>query len=138
MSFVVVDATIWVSRLIPQDINFQRCHKWLLQQRAEGVTLVAPSLLLVEVAGAISRRTGDGMLAERAVKSLQSLPGLRLIEMNQTVILAAAQLAASCGMRGADSIYATVAQQLNIPLATLDMDQRTKAGKIVAIQEDFR
>lgn len=138
MSFVVVDASIWVSRLVPQDEHHERCQKWLRQQRAAGVTLVSPSLLLPEVAGAISRRTGDSALAEQAVQNLQALPGLRLIEMNQTVVQAAAQLAASCSMRGADSIFAAIAQQLNIPLATLDLDQRTKAGKMVAIQDDFR
>jgi len=137
VSYVVVDASIWVSRLVPHDEHHERCQKWLLRQREAGVTLVAPSLLLPEVAGAISRRTGDGTLAERAVRSLQSLPGLRLIEMNQTVIQAAAQLAASCGMRGADSIYAAVAQQLNIPLATLDIDQRTKASNVVQIDKGF-
>lgn len=137
MSFVVVDASIWVSRLVPQDEHHERCQKWLLAQRAAGVTLISPSLLLPEVAGAISRRTGDAALAERAVKSLQSLPGLRLIEMNQSVIQAAAQLAASCGMRGADSVYVAVAQQLGIPLATLDIDQRTKASGMVKIDKGF-
>lgn len=87
--------------------------------------------------GLRSRRTGDTALAERAVQNLQALPGLRLIEMNQTVIQTAAQLASSCGMRGADSVYAAVAHQLNIPLATLDADQRAKAGKTVTVQKDF-
>ncbi|NLG97362.1 MAG: type II toxin-antitoxin system VapC family toxin [Chloroflexi bacterium] len=137
MSFVVVDASIWVSRLIPQDEHHERCQKWLIAQRAAGVTLVSPSLLLPEVAGAISRRTGDAALADRAVQSLQALPGLRLVEMNQSVVQVAAQMAASCGMRGADSVYAAVAHQLSIPLATLDADQRTKAGQMVAIQKDF-
>lgn len=138
MSFVVVDASIWVARLVPQDEHHEHCQKWLAAQRAAGVTLVSPSLLLPEVAGAISRRTGDPVLADRAVRSLQALPGVRLIEMNQTVVQAAAQLAASCSMRGADSVYAAVAQQLSIPLATLDQDQRTKARKIVEIQKEFR
>jgi predicted nucleic acid-binding protein len=137
MSFIVVDASIWVSRLVPQDEHHERCQKWLLQQRAAGVTLVSPSLLLPEVAGAISRRTGDADLAERAIQSLQALPGLRLVEMNQTVIQISAQLAASCGMRGADAIYAAVARHLNIPLATLDADQRAKAAKAVQIEHDF-
>ena len=113
------------------------CQKWLAQQRAGGVTLVSPSLLLPEVAGAISRRTGDPALAERAVHNLQTLPGLRLVELTQTVIEIAAQLAASCGLRGADSVYVAVAQHLHIPLATLDADQRAKAAKVVKIEENF-
>lgn len=137
MSYVVVDASIWVSRLVPQDEHHERCQRWLMQQRAAGITLVSPALLLPEVAGAISRRTGDGTLAARTIQMLQSLPGLRLVELNQTLIQGAAQLAASCGMRGADSVYAAVAQQLNIPLATLDVDQRTKAGKVVNIEKGF-
>ncbi len=137
MSFVVVDASIWISRLVPQDEHHKRCQEWLLQQRAAGVTLVSPSLLLPEVAGAISHRTGDTSLSERAVQSLQILPGLRLVEMNQGLIQAAAQLAATCGLRGADSVYVAVAHQLNIPLATLDVDQREKAEQIVEIQKEF-
>ena len=81
MSYVVVDASIWVSRLIPQDEHHELCQKWLAQQRTDGVTLVSPSLPLPEVAGAISRRTGDPALAERAVHNLQPLPGLRLVEL---------------------------------------------------------
>jgi predicted nucleic acid-binding protein len=137
MSFVVIDASIWVSRLVPQDEHHVRCQKWLTAQRAAGVTLVSPSLLLPEVAGAISRRTGDPKLAERAVQNLQALPGLRFVEMNQTVIQISAQLAATYGLRGADSIYAAVARHLNIPLATLDADQRSKAAKAVQIEQDF-
>jgi predicted nucleic acid-binding protein len=134
MSFVVVDASIWVSRPVTHDEHHERCQKWLAAQRSAGVTLVSPSQFLPEVAGANSRRTGDPSLADRALQNLQALPGLRLIEMTHMVVQVAAQLAASCSMRGADSIYASVAQQLNIPLATLILDQRTKAGKIVAIQ----
>ncbi len=133
MSYVVVDASIWVARLIPQDEHHRRCRQWLLRQRAAGVTLVSPSLLLPEVAGAISRRTGDAELAERAVNSLVALPGLRLVDMDETVIRLAARLAASCGLRGADSVYAAAAQHLAIPLATLDQDQREKAGPVVEI-----
>ena len=81
MSYVVVDASIWVSRLIPQDEHHELCQKWLAQQRIGGVTLVSPSLLLPEVAGAISRRTGDPTLAEKAVHNLQALPGLWLVEL---------------------------------------------------------
>lgn len=138
MSFVAVDASIWVSRLVPQDEHHERCQKWLDEQRAAGVSLVSPSLLLPEVAGAILRRTGDRILAERVVQNLQALPGLRLIEMNQTVVMAAVKLAASCSMRGADSIYVAIAQQFNIPLTTLDLDQRIKTCKMVAIREDLR
>jgi predicted nucleic acid-binding protein len=138
VSFVVVDASIWVSRLVPQDEHHQRCQEWLQQQRAAGVTLVSPALLLPEVAGAIARRTGHSALAERALHSLRELPGLRLVEMNETLIQLAARLAAAHGLRGADSVYAAVAQHLNLPLATLDADQQARAEQVVRIEPSFQ
>ena len=134
MSFVVVDASIWVSRLVPQDEFHLLCKSWLAQKRTAGTILVSPTLLLVEVAGAISHRTGDTTLAERAVQNLEHLTSLRLVEMGQTVIETAAALAAKLGMRGADAIYVAVAQHLNIGLATLDEDQRNKASKVISIE----
>ena len=133
MSFIVVDASIWVSRVVPQDEFHLLCKKWLAEQRAAGTVLIAPTLLLVEVAGAISRRTGDKTLAERAVQNLVNLPALRLEEMDRILVKSASMLAANLGMRGADAIYVAVAQRLNIGLATLDEDQRNKASKVISI-----
>lgn len=134
MNYVVVDASIWVSRLVPQDEFHNRCKEWLAGQRSKGVLLISPSFLLVEVAGAISRRTGDGSLAEAAVQNLQRLAGLRLVEMDQAVIETAAQMAASLGMRGGDAIYAAVAHRLNLSLATLDSDQKDRASQMIKVE----
>jgi len=134
MTYVVVDASIWVARLVPQDEFHDLCKAWLEEKRSNAVVLVAPSLLLVELAGAVSRRTGSSELAERALQSLKHMPGLRLVEMNQTVVDDAASLAAILGMRGADALYAAVAHHLNIPLATLDNDQRDRASKVIQIE----
>lgn len=70
-----------------------------------------------------------------AVEILQNLPGLRLVEMDAALIHEAAHLAADLGLRGADATYVAVAARLNLPLATLDEDQRDRAAKRVAIRE---
>lgn len=133
MSFVVVDASVWVARLVPQDAFHPAVKTWMEIQRSEGVQLLSPALLLAEVAGAISRRTGDAELARRAVEHLESLPGLRLVEMDHALLHAAAHLAAEFGLRGADSTYVAVASRLDLPLATLDADQRTRASSRVTL-----
>jgi predicted nucleic acid-binding protein len=133
MSFAVVDASLWVARLVPQDAFHDSVRAWMDARRAEGMELLAPSLLLAEVAGAISRRTGDAELAQRAANQLESLPGLRLVEMDRALLQEAAQLAAKLGLRGADSVYVAVASHLKIPLVTLDADQRQRAEKRVQI-----
>ena len=134
MSYIVVDASIFVSYLVSEDRFHVLCKNWLNKERSNDVILVSPSLMLVEVAGAISRRTGNSQLAERTIHSFNHLNGLRLVGMNQTLVEAGAILATRLGLRGADAIYVAVAQELNIPLATLDSDQRTRAANAVRIE----
>ncbi|MEJ2262087.1 MAG: type II toxin-antitoxin system VapC family toxin [Anaerolineales bacterium] len=131
--FIVVDASIWVSRLVLKDVFHRPVKVWMEQQRAEGTIFLSPALLLPEVAGAISRRTGEPQLAKKAIDSLMRLPGLRLVEMDQPIVQEAASLASDLGLRGADSIYVAVCARLNLPLATLDEDQKTKAASITNI-----
>ena len=134
MSFIVLDASVWVSRLVPQDIYHTRVKAWMESKAARGVIFLSPALLLAEVAGAISRRLGEPELAQRVVENLQALPGLRLVEMDRSLTQEAARLAASIGLRGADAFYVALAARLALPLVTLDADQMQRSGTVVAIQ----
>lgn len=133
--YVVVDASVWVARLIDQDTFHSISRQWLDEQRSNGVRFLAPTLLLVEVAAAISRRTGDSHLAERSVGALDNLPDLRLVDMDRNVLQVAVHVGADLGVRGADAFYIAIAQPLSLPLATLDFDQRERASKIISIWE---
>jgi predicted nucleic acid-binding protein len=133
-SFIVLDASVWVSRLVPQDEFHETVKSWMDTQREAGVKFISPALLLAEVGGAISQRTGDPILGKRAISQLESLPGLQLVEMDNELAREAATLAAELGLRGADSVYVAVAAQLDIPLVTFDIDQRERAQIRVAIQ----
>ena len=95
---------------------------------------LAPSLLLAEIGGAISRRTTPS-LGLKAIEHVQSLPGLQLIEMEHTLLREAAKLAAELGLRGADSTYVAAAVRLDLPLMTLDSDQRERAAKRIQVLE---
>jgi predicted nucleic acid-binding protein len=134
MNYIVVDASLWVARLVPQDAFHAIVRTWMDARRQDETEFLAPALLLAEVAGAVSRRTGDPGLANQAVEQLEHLPGLSLVEMDHSLLEEAARLAADRGLRGADSTYVAVASRLNIPLATLDSDQRERAAKCVPVQ----
>jgi predicted nucleic acid-binding protein len=129
---IVVDATVWVSRLVPQDAFHAASRRWLAAHAATGGRLVAPVLLVAEVAGAIARRTGEPRLARRAVETLLHVPALRLVPLDPGLGRAAAELAADLGLRGADACYVAVARELHLPLLTWDEDQRVRAGQVVA------
>jgi predicted nucleic acid-binding protein len=129
--YLVVDASVWVARLVAGDVFHQPSRSFLDEQRGQGIVFLAPSLLLVEVAGAISRRTREPDLARRAVTTLRSLDDLRLVAMDDDVVQEAAELARSLGVRVADAFYLAVAKRLEIPLATLDVDQRQRAATVL-------
>ena len=130
--FIVVDASIWVARLVSEDIFYQPVRDWMSARLEQDDQFLAPSLLLAEIGGAISRRTTSS-LGLKAIEQVKSLPGLQLIEMEQALIDDAAQLAAELGLRGADSTYVAVAVRLDLPLITLDIDQRQRAAKRVKV-----
>jgi len=133
-SMIVVDASVWVARLVPQDIFHGAVRAWMAARRDENTLLISPSLLLPEVAGAIARRTGDPALAAQAIEMLEHLPGLRLVEMERSLAAEAAVLAARLGLRGADALYLATASYLNLPLCTLVEDQARRAGYQIKIE----
>ncbi len=130
----VVDASVWVSRLVPQDVHHEASRGWLENFTGEGGSIVAPVLLLPEIAGAISRRTGSPELAHQAVKQLLRLASLRLVAVDRRLGQAASRLAADLGLRGADATYAAIAEQLKIPLVTWDNEHIEKAGKRISVR----
>lgn len=132
--FIVVDASVWVARLVPEDVFHESVKAWMTAQLQKGDQFLAPALLLAEVCGAISRRTTSS-LALKAVDLLQDLPGLQFVEMDHSLLEQAAQLAAVLGLRGADATYVAVAARLDLPLLTLDVDQKSRAGKQVTVLE---
>ena len=132
--FIVVDASVWVARLVSQDVFYESVKEWMAAHIESTDHFLAPSLLLAELGGAISRRT-TASLGLKAIQQVQNLPGLQLVEMDHSLLLEAAQLAAELGLRGADSTYVAVAARLDLPLVTLDVDQRERAGKRVKVME---
>jgi predicted nucleic acid-binding protein len=73
--FVVLDASVWVSRLVPQDEFHEDIKSWMEHQRGAGVQFVSSALLLAEVGGAVSRLTGNPSFGRQAITQLKRLPG---------------------------------------------------------------
>ncbi len=130
---IVVDASVWVGRFLPQDVHHQTCRAWLMERLKEGETIVVPAHAFAEIAGAISRRTGDETLGRRTVALVLRLPALRVVNIGHELGLEGANLAARCGLRGADALYVAVAKWLDVPLVTLDREQRERGAKCAKV-----
>ena len=127
----VVDASVWVGRFVPTDAHHGTARDWIRRRLDQGQLLVAPSLVLAEIAGAVARRTGSAGLAARAIDLMQRLPQTRLVPVEADLARSSARLVGELKLRGADAVYVALAQRLGIPLVTWDRDQLERARLVV-------
>jgi len=130
---MVVHASVIVSRLVPNDVHHEASRRWLTRHIASGGLVIAPALLLPEVAGAVARRTGEPRLARRAVEAVLRLSALRLVALDDILARAAARLAGRLRLRGADAVYVAAAAGLRLPLVSWDFEQRDRASGFVPV-----
>jgi predicted nucleic acid-binding protein len=128
----VVDASVWVSRFMPDDAFHEASRAWITTMVTSGELLVAPIILLAEVAGAIARRTGDRKLGYQSVQQIRQVPTLQIIALDESLGDYAAQLASDLQIRGLDATYVAVARRLDIPLVTWDQEQLDRARAVVS------
>lgn len=113
---IVLDASVWVSSLRSQDINHAVSLQWTTQWVQSGDAFAVPTLFLAEVGSAIARPSRDPALGRRAVADIVGDPAFQLVPVDEAMAIAAANHAADLFLRGADSIYVALAEQLGVPL----------------------
>lgn len=123
----VVDASVWVSRLIPADKHHDQSHRWLGTVLRARVRLFAPVILLAEVAGAVARRTGREERGLRAIENIVEIEDIRLVTLDPEMTMRSARVAAGLYLRGADATYVALAQETGYPLVTWDSQQAERA-----------
>lgn len=132
---VVIDASVWAAFFLTADSTHGASYNWIDKHTSAGGMLVAPSILLTEVAAAIARRLRQPQMALHAASTISNLNLMRIIPMEAALMQEATGMAANLRLRGADAIYVATAKQLGIPLLTWDHEQLTKpVGVISTIQ----
>lgn len=128
---IVVDSSIWVSRMVPQDAFHSASRRWIANAVSGGETLVIPSLALAETAGAVARRTGHAVVGRQTARWILRIPGLRVDPVDRAVAMVAARLAADLMLRGPDAVFVALAYRLGVPLITWDSEQANRASPLV-------
>jgi predicted nucleic acid-binding protein len=128
----VVDASVWISYLLPDDVNHEASRTWF-ERRPSDETLLAPMLLLVEISAGLARRTGRLDLVEDAVAIVRTTPQLILRSMEDELMEVAVRLAAQLRLRAGDSIYVALAAVSGDRLLTWDREQRERSSSIVTV-----
>jgi predicted nucleic acid-binding protein len=131
----VVDASVWVSSLVVNDVNHEASRRWLDRQLAEGHPLYGPWIVLPEITGAIVRRTGSKAIAESTQREIEGLVGsiLTLDALDEALARESARLTIELGLRGADATYVAVAARRSSTLITWDREQRERSASVVSV-----
>ncbi len=119
---LIIDASVLVADLRPSEPYHREAAGLLDFVREREMPVSLPAIALAEVAGAIARGTGRTALAYRVIRLLQTTPHYQWMAIDSLLSLRAANLAAEYRLRGYDSIYLALAQQLGAPLVTLDVE----------------
>ena len=130
---IVIDTSVWISFLMPQEIYHRATHKWLRPHLAVQNDIAAPQLVLSELGGSLSRRTNNSNIGDKAISRMIAISNLKLISMDYYLSVRAARIAANFKLRGADAYFVAVAAELNAPLVSWDKEHRTRVASLIDV-----
>lgn len=117
--FLTLDANVFVAALKADEPYSERCSE-ILSRVPGGFALVEPSVVYVEVLGALARRVGLG-LADKAKAELERMVNpLLTIACNREFCLKAYALCHEYDVYAVDSLYLETALEAESTLVSLD------------------
>jgi predicted nucleic acid-binding protein len=131
---LTVDASVWVNADSPSESESTASRAFLDQVAAERTPVFLPTLLIVEIAAAISRSPKNPALARQYSEKLAALLFVRWIVLDQSVADRASAIAAEHGVRGADAVYAAVAVMQGCKLVSLDREHLTRLTSVLQVR----
>ena len=131
---IVIDASVWVSRLISRDVNHVVSLQWSRRLAAAERRFVVPTLFLAEVAGALARVSGRARFGHQAPANLLRNSALDVEAVDRALAETAAKHAADLPLKGTDALYVALAERMGIPLITWDSEQLSRAFRVIDVQ----
>jgi predicted nucleic acid-binding protein len=127
-----IDASVHISALNPAEADSATSQAFLALVWQHRLPLFCPTLLLVEVAAVVARTLDDTDRAMALAEALRGLPNQTLVPLDEALAGRAVALAATVRLRGADAVYAAVAQRYGATLITLDHQQLDRLPPLVS------
>jgi predicted nucleic acid-binding protein len=128
MTTLMVDASVWLAALDPDDAHHQP-SRVLLVEAAEGrLALAALDLTLYEVANVAAGRTGSAAEAQRAVSLVRLACGGTLRTADESLLGLASALAVEHGLTVYDAAYVAAAREQGWTLVSGDEKDLVKPG----------
>ena len=128
-----VDASVWVNAFDQREPGHLASRRFLEALQNQALPIVVPNLVLVEVAGAISRTRRAPAQPQSFAIALSRLPHVTVRVLDAVCAFQALTLAAQHGLRGADAVYAAVAREAGSTLVTLDNEHLTRLVNLMTV-----
>lgn len=128
---LVIDASVFVSAARASEPGHAQSLALLEWVGKTSARVFLPTLVLAEVAAALSRSGLAAQTAQSYALGIGTLPSVILVPLDAALAREAATLAAQRSLRGADSIYLAAAALVMGALVTLDREQRERSAGVV-------
>lgn len=127
----VIDASVYVALVNAREPGHDASMSWYRRTIEHQEMILAPNIILAEVAAALTRGLGDAALANQVVGRMQQSAVVTLMPVHHELAELAANIAAEHRVRGCDAIYIALAKQTGEELVTLDHQQLARGGDVV-------
>ena len=131
----VIDASVCVALMNAREAAHASSWAWFEQTQAAQESVVAPVIMLAEVAAALRRGTGGPRLALRVEQQVRHSGVVDLMPVTLSLGDRAALIAADHRIWGCDAVYIALALQLGDCLVTLDRQQLDRGAAIVTTRK---
>ncbi len=131
MRLITIDSSVFVNRARPQEPGHSESVDFLKWVRVVGPRLFIPTLVVPEVAAALTRTGSDREVAQRYALAIGQLPNTILVGLDDGLARQAAALAAQHRLRGADAVFVASAALFAAELVTLDSEQLERGASVV-------
>jgi predicted nucleic acid-binding protein len=128
---LTIDSSVFVSAARRSEIGNAESTTFLAWVREFRPRLFLPTLLMAEVAAALSRTGTAAGLAQRYALAIAQLPNTVLVALDEGLARQAAALGAQHKLRGADCVFLASAALFAAELVTLDREQLQRGSSIM-------
>ena len=130
MRLLTIDSSVFVSAARPSEIGNTESTSFLAWVRNTRPRLFLPTLVLAEVAAALSRTGSEPGLAQQYAMAVGQLPNTVMVALDEGLARQSAALGAQHRLRGADAVYLASAALFAAELVTLDREQLERGAAI--------
>ncbi len=127
MEHLVVDSNILIASFLESDSLHQQSLPYIAGLENESYIFHLPLLVVAELVSAISRQSTSNRFAllaraDQSLKAWEQSGQITFYSLDRERLELAVKIAQRDRLRGADSVIAALAEELEIPLKTFDQD----------------